>query len=243
MSFVLEKLAGRPYFSYVPPLLQTQRQFKLIESDCRKLDALLSSKASVDTAGFDQACAGLESSATMSGDCAMQNKVQRSSIQTALSLLEQQKHISIKHILNAHAMLVEKKTSSIRKQAVWMDGSHPADAWYIAPPTRLVLPLLEDWCAWMNNKKHSVTLRGIVGLIRLLQIHPFDDANGRLSRVCFLGFMTQHFGRQACFAKFISELWAFRGLHLHRVSLELRDHENWQPYFEFALPILETNAA
>jgi Fic family protein len=67
-------------------------------------------------------------------------------------------------------------------------------------------------------------------MLRLLQIHPFADGNGRLARAFALSIMLSDLGPDRRFVSVIRKLYANRGMHLHRASLSIRDRDDWVDY-------------
>ena len=59
---------------------------------------------------------------------------------------------------------------------------------YLAPPPLLVAPLMDRFCEWWNGEREALPLSAGSALAHLffVVIHPFEDGNGRMSRLLAL---------------------------------------------------------
>lgn len=100
-----------------------------------------------------------------------------------------------------------------------MDGARSA----YSPPSPKRLPaLMEEICVFLNAFHESQSIPSILGLIQILLVHPFDDANGRLARAIFVGRLSRQAEDPKLVVLFIQFLWAHQGLELHRLSHAVR---------------------
>ena len=59
-------------------------------------------------------------------------------------------------------------------------------AW-VAPPGEICQKAMKDMLDWYNtSSQQDIVLKATELMLRFLQIHPFDDGNGRISRCLFL---------------------------------------------------------
>ncbi len=72
---------------------------------------------------------------------------------------------------------------AFRDRPVWVGGNSPLTAAYVAPPSELVRPLLEDLVAFANSDALDAVTQAAIVHAQFESIHPFADGNGRLGRV------------------------------------------------------------
>ena len=118
---------------------------------------------------------------------------------------------------------------------MWLSASHPADSWYVAPPAPLVPKLIAETLSFANADSLAATMRLAISLVRTLQIHPFEDANGRTARALFLALGVRAMGPKMPLLSFLSHFWSARGLQLIGTSIRIRDTGQWRPFLDFAL--------
>lgn len=70
----------------------------------------------------------------------------------------------------------------LRQVDVWIGGRDTLRADYVAPPPRLVAPLVEDLCQYLNGSGEHPLLLVAIAHVQLESIHPFEDGNGRTGR-------------------------------------------------------------
>jgi len=116
---------------------------------------------------------------------ALEVKLQSERYQQAKTFLLQQESYKLEHLLTVHKILApeNKKAGLIRRNQNWIGGKDIDTAAYLCPPADLVPELMENLIEFLNDSRISPTIRVIAGHIHLLVIHPFNDGNGRTSRV------------------------------------------------------------
>ena len=72
--------------------------------------------------------------------------------------------------------------AGVRTGPVWIGGSTPLDACYVAPPADAVPALLEDLFAWTHDADVDPVTRAATFHAQFETIHPFADGNGRVGR-------------------------------------------------------------
>jgi Fic family protein len=99
-------------------------------------------------------------------------------------VLTYDKELTLNTILEWHKLLFQDTRSDIagkiRKHRVGISGSK-----FVPPLPVEIYPLLRDFFKWYTREKekiHPVQLSALVHL-KFVTIHPFDDGNGRISRV------------------------------------------------------------
>lgn len=99
-------------------------------------------------------------------------------------VLANDKELTLNTVLEWHRLLFQDTrpdiAGKIRKHRVGISGSK-----FVPPLPVEIYPLLRDFFKWHNRKKeiiHPVQLSALVHL-KFVTIHPFDDGNGRISRI------------------------------------------------------------
>lgn len=91
-------------------------------------------------------------------------------------------NINTKVLLQAHQHFYSSKfkMGQFRTTQNWI-GESIERAVYLPPPPEKLASLLQDWCELSNARVHTAE-HAIECYVRLLAIHPFPDANGRVAR-------------------------------------------------------------
>lgn len=172
--YVTEALNGRPYQCFVPVPI-----FPAIDPALIKTYAALDREfaRTIDASAFPVRAAGTVAQVGNRIDAGDRHA-------RAVSALERwlgRDRLGIEQLKKIHTALTGASTPHFRTGPVWMGGPHPADAWHVgAPPARL--NGLMKQLMGLPDSKWPVTLKAMVALLRILQIHPFKDGNGRLAR-------------------------------------------------------------
>ncbi len=130
--------------------------------------------------------------------------------------------------------------SGFRSGPAWVGGISPRHAWYVAPPANRIKGLVRDALFFANDATCPASMVGIVLLLQLLLIHPFVDGNGRTARAIFQRWIHKQLGDSQCVAPWLELLWQFKGMHIHRCSLALRDSGSWNEWFHFCSSTFES---
>lgn len=227
------KLHDRPYLWYCPPLLRAIRfapycrQFLDLDIGLKKTRADL---ASVD---YAREVEWHRSSRMMRGDGRLHDGQDRPAIFPAIEQFCGTGPLSASNFIKANGLLTGTP-GTLRRGLVWIGSTHPADAWYVAPDPAVLPRLLSNLATFLNHRDLPVSLRASVALVRLLQIHPFQDANGRTARALFLATCLRSFGFQTALLQVLPSVWQMGGLQLHAASLRIRDDNDWDEFMELA---------
>ena len=97
--------------------------------------------------------------------------------------------ITVEHLLEVHRRLLtgtrlNPHAGQLRIEQNWIGGSsyNPCSAAFVPPPPELVLPLLEDLCAFCNDDSLPAVAQAAIAHAQFETIHPFADGNGRTGR-------------------------------------------------------------
>lgn len=132
--------------------------------------------------------------------------------------------------LNAHVVGFE--TSSFRKTPVWMGGPTPATAWHVGSPAAQLDRLCDDVLRLSQQDGLPASLRALVALVRILQVHPFRDGNGRTARLYAWWLLRRRFGESPMALRLLAALWHRDQFDLHAASVSIRNDEDWSPLFQ-----------
>jgi Fic family protein len=99
--------------------------------------------------------------------------------------------LAVENLLEWHRRLMEHAThhsdaqliGAFRDRLVWVGGSSPHTAAYVAPPHELVGGLMDDLIVFANSDSLDVVTQAAILHAQFESIHPFADGNGRLGRV------------------------------------------------------------
>lgn len=139
-------------------------------------------------------------------------------------------------VVNAKA--VESISSRPRTGNSWVGADCIGNAWYVAPPAPYLPGLLTDLAKFLNDQALPRMLRGCIGMLQLLLIHPFLDGNGRTARLVFLARGASNFGSTPALIRALRRMWESQGLGVHRCSMALRERDNWDEWLGFCADII-----
>lgn len=114
--------------------------------------------------------------------------------------------LRLKHLLSAHRTLLDGG-GRLRQGLVHAGGVRGHYASYVPPVAASVGGLLDDLLAFMAQTDSPDMLTATVATVRLLQIHPFNDGNGRTARLLFLSLLVAGFGWRTIHPQLIGSLF------------------------------------
>jgi Fic family protein len=107
----------------------------------------------------------------------------------AIGSITENSRIALDHLLEIHRRLLigtrlEDQGGQVRTGQNWIGGSdyNPCSAAFVPPPPEMVLPLLEDLCAFCNDDSLPAVVQAAIAHAQFETIHPFVDGNGRTGR-------------------------------------------------------------
>lgn len=108
-------------------------------------------------------------------------------LERAMEIGAQGGDLTVDAILDIHRELavappLDRIAGQIREEPSWIGGGSPPNAEYVGPPHRLVRPLLDDLCEFMNRDDISPLPQAAIAHAQFELIHPFGDGNGRAGR-------------------------------------------------------------
>lgn len=138
-------------------------------------------------------------------------------------------------LLDVNARVVGYPATGFRQTPIWIGGPGPDTAWHIGSPVDQLPKLVNSVLEHAVRDDLPASLRAMVALMRLLQIHPFRDGNGRTARVFAYWVMVRSLGPSPRIAGILASLWRRHEFDLHSVSVAIRDTGDWRPYFDRVL--------
>lgn len=137
-------------------------------------------------------------------------------------------------LIAINSLVVQKPRRRFRKEPVWVGASHPSLAWHVgSPPVKL--NELVDAILAMAQSPWPITLIALVSLLRLLQVHPFIDGNGRTARLYACWLVRQRIGHSPCFLALLDALWKRSEFSINAAGVSIRDHDDWPNFFDYCL--------
>ena len=110
--------------------------------------------------------------------------------------LYKKKEITLNDLLYANRVLTpeNKFSGKIRKVDARVGGSNLSDAKYICPEPLELPTLLEELLDFINDECTKLESKLIISYVRLQDIHPFYDGNGRTARALLGALLKKNFG-------------------------------------------------
>ncbi len=146
--------------------------------------------------------------------------------------------ISERDVLVSHSILHGMPVQSFRRSNVLVGGSDTRSATYIPPDHGDVSLLMRDWRRHVNGICNIPIVEIIVGLFRLLQIHPFPDGNGRTARMMFFALMLKHYGAKAAIHDVARKMFSSGNQELMLCSLRQIRRNDWAEAFQILKSIV-----
>lgn len=136
-----------------------------------------------------------------------------------------------KQLKRANAALLGVPRSEFRTSAVWLGATHPGLSWHVGSPSEM-LPGLIRKVLEIPGRLDSPSLTAVILLFRLLQIHPFADANGRTARLWAIRHIEREIGPACGFLDLIDALWDRKRIDINALSLETQTERSFDPLFD-----------
>lgn len=111
----------------------------------------------------------------------------------------------------------------IRRHGVGITGSK-----YVPPPPAELQPLLDEFFGWYAGAKSKINPVELAGLvhIRFVTIHPFNDGNGRTSRL-MMNFVLHRHGYPMFDIEYKSRATYYAALERSQLNKDERPFMNW----------------
>jgi hypothetical protein len=172
--YITEILGGRPYQCFVPKPMFPAIDPNLIES-FSDVDRHFRTRQD-DDAFFDRSVE-IVLQASKRKDIESRRPLPGEELRRWLI----RPRMGIKQLQDMHAFLLGTGTSDFRTGPVWLGGPHPASAWHVGSPPARVNRLMKELVE-VTETPQPATVQALTAMLRLLQIHPFQNGNGRVAR-------------------------------------------------------------
>lgn len=127
-------------------------------------------------------------------------------------------HVGVSQLTKIHASLTGVKNRGLRNGLAWVGSQHPGTSWHVGSPPEQLNSLIKKLLTFDHNKLPS-TLWATTAMLRILQIHPFADGNGRVARFYALWLLYKRMGPSTIAAEAINSLFDRSVLDLQSLSL------------------------
>lgn len=134
--------------------------------------------------------------------------------------------------LTCHSVLHGTQVRSFRRGNVLVGGGDARSASYVPPDHGDVSLLMRDWRRYINTICDHPIAGIVVGVFRLLQIHPFPDGNGRTARMMFFALMLKHYGARSAVYDVARKMFSSGNHELMLCSLRQIRGNDWGEAFQ-----------
>jgi hypothetical protein len=224
--YVTDILLGKPYQSYVPrpvaPGISAsfRRDFEALDR------AILANPVDGQGAAL--------SAVLQYDDEPTKPESRTCGVEQALARFSGRVRFGVRDLEDANALLTQRKGEGFRRRPVWIGASHPGSSTHVgSPPGRLAA--LSREILSLRDQAGPVSLWAIIAMVRLLQVHPFADGNGRTARLYACWAVQHGLVGGDLFPGIIRELWIRSSFCLSSACIAIRDHEDWTPLLERCL--------
>jgi Fic family protein len=231
--YVTELLDGRPYQCFIP-----QPLFPAVEPSRIKAFATFDRalQHTTDGSGFLDRAAATAAQTRNKLDAADRHAEASAVLNAWLA----RDRLGIEQLKKANAALTGKRQAAFRTRPVWMGAMHPSDAWHVgSPPGRLngLMKTLTD----LPSSPLPASLQALIGLLRLLQIHPFEDGNGRTARCYAIWLAHRRLGPATRMLDLLDALCDRSRFDLNAASLEVQNSGRFDAILDRILAFHETD--
>ena len=222
---VTRMLSGLPYQSYIPkPLMPPIEQPAL--DLCRRVDKWLATTCEPTTFA-----SSLVDAITQPANRPT-TATESASAQSAASYLLARDQVGSKHLKKINGLIRGQQGSEFRDKPVWIGSPHPSASWHVGSPPNLLSGLIKHLLA-DPPAHHPASLTAIFLLFRLLQIHPFADANGRTARLWSIHSIHRNIGPAYGYLQILDILWNRSRVDINSLSLTIQSENSFFPVFAY----------
>jgi hypothetical protein len=134
-------------------------------------------------------------------------------------------------LLAANNVLVGASHPSFRTGSSWVGAPRPDIAWSVGAPADMV-PALVARILDATSRQGSPSYGALVAMVRLLQVHPFDDGNGRTARLHAAAHIHRRIGPSRALCSLLLALRDRSRFDWNSIYASLRQTENWSTLLE-----------
>lgn len=231
--YVTEILGARPYQCFIPqPLLPAVElsRVKAFSAFDRELIR------TVDESTFIGHAAATVAQTLNKLDAATRH----AEASEVLSVWLGRDRLGVEQLKKINAALTGKQTASFRTGPVWMGAAHPSDSWHVGSPPGRLNGLMKKLVE-LPQSGLPASMQTLIGLLRLLQIHPFEDGNGRTARFYAIWLAYRQLGPSIGVLNQIDALCDRPRFDLNAASLEVQNSGCFELFLDRALGLYQIN--
>lgn len=129
-------------------------------------------------------------------------------------------------LIKIHASLTSTEKPGLRSGLAWVGSQHPGNSWHVGSPPEHLNALVKG-LASCNRREMPSIVWAITVMLRILQIHPFHDGNGRVARFYAIWSIYNGMGGSLMAASAIDSLFDRSRLDLQSLSLTAQTTGNF----------------
>ncbi len=225
--YVTEILDGRPYQCFIPqPLLPAVEASRI--KAFAALDRAL--KNTTDASVFTPRAAATIAQTRNKLDVADR----QAEAEAVLNAWIGRERMGVEQLKKINAALTGKQQAIFRNRPVWMGALHPSDSWHVGSPPARLNGLMKTLVS-LPQSNLPASLQALIGLLRVLQIHPFEDGNGRMARFYAIWLIYRQLGPSIDALNLFDMLCDRPRFDLNAVSLEVQNSGRFETYLDRAL--------
>lgn len=134
--------------------------------------------------------------------------------------------------LNARLRRVHSTSNAdLRSSIAWVGGPDAIHSYYVPPAPKLLPGLMKEFVRACNTCTGGLNFAKVAVILAwFLLVHPFEDGNGRTSRVILAGLCCS--SNLAHFSIILSLIWMYRSdaIHFTGALQKICIDDDWHPY-------------